>query len=122
MICLGFIYHTIRYGELFSGIIGTSPRHCILDTKVIHGDEPLVRLNVNRTGVQSHAAEDKVSHGRRAVAGWPSLPALKLILDVYDLDVEEQYDWPALLATLPNAAALRDYHVGKRVTLRCRAR
>jgi len=122
VICLGFIYHTIRYGELFRGIIDASPRHCIIDTKVMEGDEPLVRINVNHTGVQSNAAKDKISHGRKALAGWPTLPALKLMLDVYDLDVEQEYDWPALLATLPKVGALRDYHVGNRVTLRCKAR
>jgi Methyltransferase domain len=123
VMCLGFIYHTLRYGELFRGILDAKPEHCILDTKVILGDEPLVRLNVNRTGVQSNAARDQVSHGRRAVAGWPTVNALKLILDVYDFDVEEQYDWPALLESRPDALrAAGDYNTGNRVTMRCRSR
>jgi len=122
VICLGFIYHTLRYGELFRGIIKASPQHVILDTKIMEGDEPLVRLNVNLTGPQSNAARDRVSHGHKALAGWPTLSALKLMLDVYDLDVEDEYDWPALLATLPKVGALNDYHVGNRVTLRCSAR
>jgi hypothetical protein len=110
VMCLGFIYHTLRYGELFRG------------TKIILGDEPLVRLNVNRTKVQSHAAQDDVSYRDQTVAGWPSLPALKLILDVYGLAVEDHYDWPALLARHPKAGrAVRDYVTGNRVTLRCRA-
>lgn len=122
VMCLGFIYHTLRYGELFRGIIDASPRYCILDTKIILGDEPLVRLNVNRTKVQSHAAQDDVSYRDQTVAGWPSLPALKLILDVYGLAVEDHYDWPALLARHPKAGrAVRDYVTGNRVTLRCRA-
>lgn len=123
VLCLGFIYHTLRYGELFRGILDAKPEHCILDTKVILGDEPLVRLNVNRTSVQSNAARDEVSHGRRAVAGWPTVNALKLILDVYNFDVEEQYDWPALLESRPDALrAAGDYNSGNRVTLRCRSR
>lgn len=123
VMCFGFIYHTLRYGELFRGIVDAKPRHCILDTKVILGDEPLVRLNVNRTALQSNAAQDDLTHGKRAIAGWPSVSALKVMLDVYDLDVEEQYDWPALLESQPSGRrAAGDYYSGNRVTLRCRAR
>lgn len=123
VLCFGFIYHTLRYGELFRGIMEAKPRHFVLDTKVILGDEPMVRLNVNKTGVQSNAARDELSHGRRAIAGWPSVPALRLMLDVYDFDVEEQYDWPALLATRPETVkSMGDYNTGHRVTLRCRSR
>lgn len=124
VMCLGFIYHTLRYGELFRGIMDAKPRHCIIDTKVILGDEPLVRLNVNRTGVQSNAAKDQLTHNRRAIAGWPSVPALKLMLEVYDIDVEEQYDWPKLLEGHPpdTLRAAGDYHTGNRVTLRCSTR
>lgn len=125
VMCLGFVYHTLRYGELFRGIVDAGPAYCILDTKIILGDEPMVRLNVNRAKLQSHAARDDVSYRDQTVAGWPSLPALKLILDVYGLDVEEQYDWPALMARHPEAVrarAVRDYGTGNRVTLRCRAR
>lgn len=123
VMCLGFVYHTLRYGELFHGIIDTKPQYSIVDTKVILGDEPLVRLKVNRTGVQSNAADDDLSSAHRVLAGWPSLSALKLILDVYGLEVEEQYDWAGQLATRPDALrAVRDYRTGHRVTLRCRSR
>lgn len=124
VLCLGFVYHTLRYPELFRGIMDVGPRHVVVDTKVILGDEPLVRLNVNRTGVQSNAAKDKTSHRRRAIAGWPSVPALRMMLDVYDLDVEELFDWPALLAEHPEVPrrAAADYYTGNRVTLRCRSR
>jgi hypothetical protein len=123
VLCLGFVYHTLRYGELFSGIVDTGAQYCILDTKVLRSDEPLVKLFANRTAVQGHAAEDDLSQGGRALAGYPSVPALKLMLDVYDLDVEEQFDWDALLATLPETLrAVRGYATGRRVTLRCRSR
>ena len=49
VLCLGFVYHTLRYGELFHGIIDTDPQYCILDTKVMRSDEPLVKLFANRT-------------------------------------------------------------------------
>ena len=82
-----------------------------------------MKLFANRTGVQGHAAKDDLSQGGRALAGYPSVPALELMLGVYDLEVEEQFDWAALLATLPKPLrAVRGYATGNRVTLRCRSR
>ena len=123
VLCLGFVYHTLRYGELLHGIAAAGPTYCILDTKVHQSDEPLVRVLTNRTGVQGNAAKDDLSAGGLALAGYPSVSALELMLDVYDFDVEEQFDWPGLLATLPEPLrAVRGYAVGDRVTLRCRSR
>ena len=123
VLCFGFIYHTLRYPELFGGILDAGPRHVVLDTKVLLGDEPVVGLLVNRTGVQSNAAADRFSHRRKVVAGWPSLPALRLMLDTYDMEVEQEFDWPALLASNPDFQSVGgDYRDGYRVTLRCRTR
>lgn len=123
VLCLGFVYHTLRYGELFHGIMDAGPRYCILDTKVHKSEAPVVRILTNRTGVQGNAAADDLSQGGRALAGYPSVPALEVMLDVYDFDVEEQFDWDALLATLPKRLrAVRGYAKGDRVTLRCRSR
>ncbi len=120
--CFGFMYHTLRYPDLLRGIVKAGPRHCVIDTKVIHGDEPLVHLLVDKAGVQSNGARDGVSHGRNVLAGWPSLPALRLMLDAYDFDVEQEFDWAGLLAENPEAPRLGDYATGNRVTLRCRSR
>ncbi|MGH3315688.1 MAG: methyltransferase domain-containing protein [Nocardioidaceae bacterium] len=121
--CLGFMYHTLRYPDLLRGIMDAGPRHCVIDTKVMLGDEPLVHLLVDRAGVQSNGSRDRVSNGPKVLAGWPSLPALRLLLDAYDFDVEDEFDWAGLLAVNPEARpALRDYDTGNRVTLRCRSR
>ncbi|WP_188111185.1 class I SAM-dependent methyltransferase [Nocardioides antri] len=123
VLCLGFVYHTLRYGELFRGIAEVGAEYCILDTKVFPSEEPLVRVLTNRTAVQGHAAKDDLSQGGRALAGYPSVPALEVMLDVYDFDIEEQFDWADLLATLPEPLrAVRGYATGNRVTLRCRSR
>jgi hypothetical protein len=121
VLCLGFIYHTLRYGELFAAIAATGAPYCILDTKVEVSDEPVVRLFSNRTERQANAAEDALSHEGRTLAGYPSVAALELMLDVYGYDVEEQYDWPGMLAAQPGKG-LSGYSTGERVTLRCRAR
>jgi hypothetical protein len=123
VLCLGFVYHTLRYGELFHGIMAARPQYCVLDTKVHRSDEPLVRVLTNRTGVQGHGADDDLSEGGLTLAGYPSVAALELMLDVYGFDVEEQFDWGGLLATLPRRPrAVRGYARGERVTLRCRSR
>ena len=56
------------------------------------------------------------------MAGYPSLPALELMLDVYDFEMEEQFDWAALAETLPGSRGrISGYGTGERVTLRCRS-
>lgn len=123
VMCLGFVYHTLRYGELFRGIMDAGPRYCILDTKVHQSEEPLIRVLTNKTDVQGHAAKDELSQGGRALAGYPSVAALAVMLDVYDFEIEEEFDWAALLQTLPKPLrAVRGYAKGQRVTLRCRSR
>lgn len=120
VLCLGFVYHTLRYQELFRGIRDATPSHLLLDTKVALDDRPVIELKVNRTMVQANAAADEFSHGSRALAGWPSLPALLQMLETYDIDVESQVDWPALMAR--HEIPLAGYGSGQRVTLRCRVR
>lgn len=123
VLCLGFLYHTLRYGELFRGITDTGAQYCILDTKVLKSDEPLVRVLTNRTERRSNAAKDDLTEGGLALAGYPSLPALELILDVYGFEVAEQFDWTALSDSLPGPAGrISGYATGDRVTLRCRSR
>ena len=122
VLCLGFIYHTLRYGELFRGIADTGAQHCILDTKILKSDEPFVRVMTNRTDRKHNAAEDDLTEGGRALAGYPSLPALELMLDVYGWEIEEQFDWAALAETLPGSRGrISGYGTGERVTLRCRS-
>ena len=124
VMCLGFMYHTVRYPELLRGIRDANPKHLIIDTKVTLDDRPVIELRPNATVAQSNAARDEVSHGDTALAGWPSVPALELMLGIYDFEVEDRFDWPSLIRTQPDGTvrAVRDYHTGNRVTLRCRTR
>ncbi len=124
VMCLGFMYHTIRYAELLRGMRDANPKYLIIDTKVTLDDRPVIELRRNATAAESNAARDEVSHGDLALAGWPSVPALEMMLGVYDFEVEERFDWPSLIGSQPQGTirALRDYHTGNRVTLRCRTR
>ncbi|MEZ0579723.1 class I SAM-dependent methyltransferase [Nocardioides sp. MH1] len=122
VLCLGFIYHTLRYGELFSAIAATGASYCILDTKVLVHDEPMISLMSNRTGRQANAADDEHSRDGLTLAGYPSPAALDLMLDVYGYDVEERFDWAGLLAGAPGSKGLSGYSTGERVTLRAVSR
>jgi hypothetical protein len=121
VLCLGFLYHTLRYGELFRGVTATGATYCILDTKILQSDEPFVRVLTNRTERRHNAAEDELTEGGLALAGYPSIPALELILEVYGWEIEEQFDWAALAESLPGSRGrISGYGTGDRVTLRCR--
>lgn len=123
VLCLGFLYHTLRYPELLKAVRKLDPRHCVIDTKVIVSDEPEVQLRVNNTGRQSHAAADDYSYGTKALAGWPSIPAVHLMMDMYDFDLESTYDWSTLIGQHPEAVgSLHDYKRGNRFTARYRSR
>jgi Methyltransferase domain len=123
VLCLGFMYHTLRYPELLHGITNAAPTHCIIDTKIIQTDEPTVLLRTNDTRAQSNAAKDNTSRGSTVIAAWPSLPALHMLFHTYGMDLEDQFDWAGLLAgNQDRLGSVRDYHTERRVTLRYRRR
>lgn len=123
VLCLGFLYHTIRYNELMARIRETGPRHLILDTDVLRSRErPLVRLMTDPVEFQANAAADAFSHGGKVLVGTPSVAALELLLDTYAFEIERFSDWPALIRDNPELGAANDYATGKRVTVRCVSR
>jgi hypothetical protein len=124
VMCFGFMYHTLRYGELLQGIRRTGAKWLLLDTKVTRDDKPTILVNANITRITANAARDALTNRGQALAGWPSVPALELMLDVYDFDIEDSYDYEARLSSQDPEllAAATSYRTGNRVTLRCRSR
>ncbi len=123
VMCLGFMYHTLRYPELLYGMTKATPTHCVIDTKIIQTDEPTVLLRTNDTRAQSNAAKDDTTRGSTAIAAWPSLPALHMLFHTYGMYLEDQFDWLGLLAgNQDRLGSVRDYHTERRVTLRYRRR
>ncbi len=122
VLCLGFIYHTLRYPELFRRLADLEPAHLILDTKVFARRKPVIRMFVNKAEQEGHAVSDAFSEGRFTLVGKPSLRALRQMLSVYGFEVANTYDWPTLIALNPQVPAKRSraYLDGTRVTLRCR--
>jgi hypothetical protein len=120
VLCLGFLYHTIRYNELMRGICDTGARHLILDTQVdAHARRRVVHLRRERTDEQQSAAADRFSRGGRTLVGRPSLSALKLILLTYGFEIERFSDWGALLRDNPQLGGVKGYRQGRRLTARC---
>lgn len=123
VLCLGFLYHTIRYNELMARIREIGPRHLIVDTDVLRRrDRPFIRLMTDPVEYQANAAEDAFSHRGKVLVGTPSVTALELLLDTYDFELERFSDWPALIRDNPELGSANDYATGKRVTARCVSR
>lgn len=123
VLCLGFLYHTLRYNELMRGIRDLDPRYLIVDTAILPNvKKTMVRLRRERSERARNAAADRFSYGDRVVVGTPSFSALKLILKGYGFEIERLSDWDALIRGNPEAAHVSDYANGGRVTALCVSR
>ena len=123
VLCLGFLYHTLRYAELFSGIRRLKPRYLVLDTAVYDSTDKVVRLVSESTEKERNAVAALGARGTRMLSGWPSVPAVEMMLSMWGFQVEEYVDWTALISTHPDMSAhVARYATGSRVTARCRRR
>jgi protein-L-isoaspartate O-methyltransferase len=114
---LGFLYHTLRYTELFAGIRATGARHVIVDTRVAPGDDCAVRLIRNTNRVESMAVKDRFSYKRRSLVGVPDYAAVVHMLKCYGYRVASRPDWSSIRAEHPELRAAREYDRGRRATL-----
>jgi hypothetical protein len=122
VLCLGFLYHTLRFNELLHGIRRTGARHLILDTQA-HGmlePDPLVRLHRELSERKGTAKADAYTVGAAVLTGRPNLAAIEMMLGAYGYEIERFSDWPRVLADNPQVTGCRDYAIGRRITLRCR--
>jgi hypothetical protein len=123
VLCLGFLYHTLRFNELLHGIRRTGAHHLILDTQAqrMLDPDPLVRLHKEGSQRIGTAKADAYSVDDWVLTGRPNLAAIRLMLGCYGYEVVRLSDWPRLLADNPEAwSGCADYAAGRRVTLRCR--
>ena len=122
VLCLGFLYHTLRFNELLHGIRRTGAHHLVLDTQAqrMLDPDPFVRVHSERSQRIGTAKADEYSVGASVLTGRPNLAAIRLMLGCYGYEVERFSDWPRLLADNPEVKGCPDYAVGRRITLRCR--
>lgn len=125
VLCLGFLYHTLRFNELLSGIKRTNPRYLLLDTEseqMMHGGRGgSVVLRTESVQREGNAVSDDFSYGGSVLVGRPNLNAIRMMTKAYDFEVERLSDWGALLRDNPELSGVDDYAKQTRVTIRCRA-
>jgi SAM-dependent methyltransferase len=121
VLCLGFLYHTLRYNELLDGIRRTNARHLIIDTFSPHMMEPVPNVNVitEDADEEGKAAADSYTHGAAVLVGRPNLAAIRTMLGAYGYRVERLSDWAGLLRDNPGSENCGDYANGERITVRC---
>lgn len=118
VLCLGYLYHTYRHTELLHHIRDMDPECVIIDCNVMpQVQQPYVKMVVDRPDKLGQASLDAYSYAGQTLVGLPSVPALRMMLQAYDFEVEDAYDLDAARA----AHKLRAYAEGKRVIMRCRS-
>lgn len=117
VLCLGFLYHTLRHTELFTRIRQTAARHVVLDTELHRSPEAIVRLADEDVEREGNAVADAFTYGDTVLTGRPTLAALELVARTQGFVVERLSDWDALLRDNPDADQVRDYRIGRRATL-----
>lgn len=122
VLCLGFLYHTLRYNELFARIRQFDPKHLIIDTQVAKGQHSVIRLRVENSALQSNSIADDFSHDGRVLTGRPTLNGLTMMASAYGFDLERYSDWAGLLRdNTESANHYAAYSTGARVTARFRS-
>ncbi len=121
VLCLGFLYHTLRYSELLHGIRRTRAQYLIIDSfsPYMMGPVPNVNLITERADQQGSAAADTYTNGASVLVGRPNLAAIQTMLEAYDYRVERLSDWGGLLRDNPTTEDFGDYANERRITLRC---
>ena len=121
VLCLGFLYHTLRYNELLDGIRRTNARYLIIDTfsPYMMGPVPNVNVIIEDADEQGKAVADTYTHGPSVLVGRPNLAAIRTMLGAYGYRVERLSDWAGLLRDNPRAEDCDDYADGRRITVRC---
>ncbi len=121
VLCLGFLYHTLRYNELLDGIRRANARYLIIDTFSPQMMRPVPNVNVitEHADEEGKAAADTYTHGAWVLVGRPNLAAIQTMLGAYGYRVERLSDWAGLLRDNPGTENCDDYANERRITVRC---
>jgi hypothetical protein len=123
ILCLGFLYHTLRFSELMSLLRRSNASTLIIDTMLDpHVSGPYVRVRAEPVERQGNAVADDYSHGDVVLVGRPSLRGLRVMMEAYGFEITHMSDWASLLRDNPEADGISDYRQGRRATLTVEAR
>lgn len=120
VLCLGFLYHTMRYDDVFRVMSQTGAEHLILDTQVEPSREAILRVRTNGLEGQGSAFTDNPIGTGQVLVGRPSVRALRTMAWVYGYRLDRFSDWSGILADNPDARTVGVYRSGARTTLRFR--
>ena len=122
VMCLGFLYHTLRYNELMARIRQCNPKFLLIDTEIAGDERPVIHIRVEKVTPQRNAVADDFSHGSGVLSGKPSLKGLETMVGAYGFQLERLSDWAGLTRDNPDHAdEYKNYVRGLRVTARCKA-
>ncbi len=121
VLCLGFLYHTLRYNELLDGIRRTGARHLIIDTFSPYMMQPTPNVNLvtEYADEEGKAVADAYSYGPKVLVGRPNLAAIQTMVRAYDYEIERLSDWAGLIRDNTRAEDCDDYAKRQRITARC---
>jgi hypothetical protein len=140
VLCLGFLYHTVRHVELADLISRTAASCAIIDTVIVppssqiepalgsaasnrrvYGNRSTVKLFKEAVEHESTAFRDSTTRNGENIVATPSREGLAFIMQHFGFEVEE-FNWPDLLGGLSAtviAHCLGDYADGWRSTFCC---
>jgi hypothetical protein len=120
VLCLGYLYHTLRYNELMGLIRNVGPRYLVIDTKVLpHVNGRLVHLRLDSTEKEKNAVADAYSYDGKTLVGWPSVDAVRFLVEAFGFKIERFSDWGSLVRDNKPLGGVGDYAAGRRLTVRC---
>jgi ubiquinone/menaquinone biosynthesis C-methylase UbiE len=120
VLCLGFMYHTLRYNELMKHFRNLNPKHLIIDTVVEKSTLPVIQVRTEGAEREGYAVLDRYSYGTSVMCGSPSPAALERMLRAYDFEIVQLSNWAALRRDNPGIS-VGGYGHGKRITMLCRS-
>lgn len=121
VLCLGFLYHTLRYNELLYGIRRANPGHVVIDTVAPRMMSGPPQVYVRREAFQreGNAVKDAYSVGDSVLVGQPNFEGLLTMMSAYDFRLERLSDWDGLLRDNPDVRGVRrGYGQHNRITAR----
>lgn len=120
VLCLGFLYHTMRYDDVFHVMAQSNAEYLILDTQVEPSREAIMRVRTNGVEGQGSAFTDSPIRTGQVLVGRPSVRALRTMAWVYGYRLDRFSDWSGILEDNPPGKTVKVYRTGNRATLRFR--
>lgn len=128
VLCLGFLYHTVRHAELFDLMERTGANYVVIDTEVtppvrwawpsrssappermVAGNKQSVQLLSEPVAQEQMAAEDTLTRSGVTLAARPSREAVRFLAKHFGFSTSE-YNWPKRLKQDPSLVdTMRDY-------------